>query len=89
MSKCLKVATNKNYVLEWKSKRISGESIKPPVTINNILSPWLEYGNKLKLKLNGSCLKQDQITFNHGEIVNIYIVYDISKNFNISDYQTL
>ena len=34
-------------------------------------------------------MKQDNITHNHGKIVNIYIVYEISKNFNISNYPTL
>ena len=49
-----------------------------------------EYGNRLKLKFNGSCLKQDKITFNHGKIVNIYIVYEINNNNNKnSNYPTL
>ena len=39
-------------------------------------------------KLNGSCLKQDKATYN-GAIINIYIVYGISKNYNISSYPTL
>ena len=34
-------------------------------------------------------MKQDKVTFNHGKIVNIYIVYEISKSINISDYPTL
>ena len=34
-------------------------------------------------------LKQDKLTYTHGKIVNIYIVYEISKNFNISSYPTL
>ena len=34
-------------------------------------------------------MKQDKISFNHGIIVNIYIVYEINKNFNISSYPTL
>ena len=34
-------------------------------------------------------MKQDKVTFNHGKIGNIYIVYEISKNINISDYPTL
>ena len=42
----------------------------------------------LKQESNGSCLKQDKITYNHGKVVNIYIVYEISKKFN-SDYPTL
>ena len=82
MSKYVKVPNNKNYILEWKSKGISEENIKPPKTINNILNPLLEYDNKLKLKFNGSCLRQDKITFIHGQIVNIYIVYDIIKIYN-------
>ena len=34
-------------------------------------------------------MKQDSVTFNHGKIINIYIVYEISKSINISDYPTL
>ena len=34
-------------------------------------------------------MKQGKVTFNHGKIVNIYIVYEISKNINISHYPTL
>ena len=34
-------------------------------------------------------MKQDKITFNHGKVVNIYIVYEINKSINISDYLTL
>ena len=33
MSQYLKVTNNKNYVLEWKSKGISDESIKTPVIL--------------------------------------------------------
>ena len=33
--------------------------------------------------------KARQSHFNHGTIVNIYIVYEISKNENISSYPTL
>ena len=88
LSKYLKVANNESYVLEWKSKGISDESIKLPAT-NNILNLLLESGNKLKLIFNGSWLDQDKITYNHGKIVNIYIIYEISKNYCISDYPTL
>ena len=34
-------------------------------------------------------MKQDKVTFNHGKVVNIYIVYEISKSINISNYPTL
>ena len=50
----------------------------------------LDYlGNKLKLKFGGICLKQDNVTYNHGKSVNIYIVYDIRKNYDISSYSPL
>ena len=29
------------------------------------------------------------MTYAHGKVVNIYIVYEISRNINISDYLTL
>ena len=47
------------------------------------------YGSKTRVEFNGSCLKQDKITFNHGNVVNIYIVYEINKSINISNYPTL
>ena len=62
-----------------KCKGIFDGSIKPPPTINNMLNPLLGYGNKLKLKFNGSCLKHDKTMYNHGEIVNIYTVYEIDN----------
>ena len=34
-------------------------------------------------------MKQNKITYNHQKIVNIYIVYEISKSTNISNYVTL
>ena len=47
------------------------------------------YGTKIRVELNGSCLKEDKAIFNHRTILNICIVYDISRNFNISSYPTL
>ena len=34
-------------------------------------------------------MKQGKVTFKSGKIVNIYIVYEISKSINISNYPTL
>ena len=45
--------------------------------------------NKIRVKFDGGSLKQDPGSFFHGGIVNIYIVYEISKSINISDYSTL
>ena len=47
-----------------------------PNTSVNSLAPALNYfGNEIRLKFNGGCLKQDKITFTHGKTVNIYTVY--------------
>ena len=57
---------------------------------NYKITPELSYyGIKIRVEFNGSCLKQDKVTYNHGKIVNIYIVYKISKNYSISTYPTL
>ena len=47
------------------------------------------YGTKIRVKFNGSCLKQDKVTCSHGKILNIHIVYEISKNYSVSTYPTL
>ena len=64
--------------------------IKCPFTPNNSLNPLLNYvGTKIRIEFNGSCLKQDKISFNHGKVVNIYIFYEINKNYNISSFLSL
>ena len=62
-----------------KSNGLSDEIIKPPTTSDNRFAPALGYiGNKLRVKFDGNCLKQDKITFTYGKTVNIYIVYEIN-----------
>ena len=34
-------------------------------------------------------MKEDSVTFNHKKVAKIYIVYEINKSFNISDYLTV
>ena len=69
---------------------MSDERINSVKTPNHSITPNLDYyGTKTRVEFNGSCLKQDSVTFNHGKVVNIYIVYEISKSINISDYPTL
>ena len=82
MNKYLKNG-NSDYVLSWKSKGLSTESITPSYAPNNFLSPSLNYlDSKIRLRFSGSCLKQDRITYTHGKIVNIYIVYEMNKKDN-------
>ena len=74
-------------VLSWQSKGISNESIKPPTTTNNSLTPELNYyGTKTKIKFTGSCLKQSSHILTHKKVVNIYIVYELgASSSNFSD----
>ena len=55
------------------------------------IAPKLSYydTNTIRLKFDGGCLKQDPGSLFHGGIANVYIVYEMSKNINISDYPTL
>ena len=69
---------------------MSDEKINSVKTPNHSITPNLDYyGTKTRVEFNGSCLKQDSVTFNRGKVVNIYIVCEISKSINISDYPTL
>ena len=69
---------------------MSDENITAPNTSNYNFNPQLSFfDTKTKVEFKGSCLKQDKITYDHGKVVNIYIVYEISRNNNISNYPTL
>ena len=76
-----KTVTNTNYISSWKSKGLSAESIKPPTTSDNSLTPALNYyGTKTRVKFTGSCLKQSKVSYNHGKVVNIYIIYELGAS---------
>ena len=79
--------TNTDYISSWKSKGLSAESIKPPITSDNSLTPALNYyGTKSRVKFTGSCVKQSKISYNHRKVVNIYIVYELgASNSHIND----
>ena len=70
INRYLKVVANKLYILSWKSKGLSDETIEPPVTSDNILTPLIDYaGNKIRIKFTGSCLKQPKTQCTRGTIV--------------------
>ena len=72
-----RVGNFNDHILSWKSKGLSDESIKPPSKSNNMLNLLLDcIGTKTIVEFKGSCLKQDKISFDHGKIVNIYVVYE-------------
>ena len=79
-----------NYIYFWKSKGLSDERLDATTASNYSITPKLcFYGTKTRVEFNGSCLKQDKDTYNHGKIVNIYIIYEIGKNYNVSSYTAL
>ena len=80
--------TNTLNVLSCQSKGLSNKNVDPP---NTNFSPLIDYaGNKIRVKFNGSCLKQsNKISYTHRKVVNIYIVYEINVlNYNYN-YPTL
>ena len=63
MNKYLEVVADAKYVSPRKSKGLSDETIKPPATSDNSLSPLIDYRDiKIRLKFNGYCLKQPRLS---------------------------
>ena len=56
--------TNKSNILSWQSKGLSNKNFDPP---NTNFSLTIDYaGNKIRVKFNGSCLKQsNKISYTH------------------------
>ena len=55
-----------NHISVGKSKGLSDESIKPSAASDNSLASSLNYiGTKRRVKFEGQCLKQDEITFTY------------------------
>ena len=78
LNKHFKLIANTDYVSSWQSKGLSAETIKPPSMSDNSLTPGVSYyGTKTRVKFTGSCLKQPKLSYTHGTIVNIYIVYEL------------
>ena len=81
---------NEWYITSWKSKGLSEESIKPPVTSDNSLNPLINYyNNKIRAKFTGSCLKQYSSHYKHKTIVNIYIFYELGASISNDNDPTL
>ena len=79
-----------NSIYFWKSKGFTDKRINSITTSKYSITPELSHcGTKARVKLSGTCLRQDKATYNHRIIVNIYIFYEINKNYNISSYPNL
>ena len=76
-----KVIANTDYAWSWKSKGLSAGSIKPPTAYGNSLTPVLNYyGTRTRVKFLESCLKQPKISYTHGKVGNIYVVYELGTS---------
>ena len=81
MYRYFKMIINTDYISSWKYKGLSAESIKPPTTSKNSLTLALNYyGIKIRVKFSRSCLKQSKVSYTHGKVVNIYIVYELGAS---------
>ena len=78
------------YIYFWKSEGLSRENITALTTTDYTLSPQLSYlCYKKRVEFKGSCSNQGKITYTHGKIVNLYIAYEISKNYHITNCSPL
>ena len=68
---------------------MSEQRINSITTSNYSITPELNYyRSKIRVKFSGGFLKQDKAIYD-GTLVNVFVVYEISKNCNISSYPTL
>ena len=82
----VKVIANFKWISEWKSNRLSDESIKPPPTSDKSLAPLTDYYSyNIRVKFNGSLLRQFKVSYTHEKTVNIYIVYELAGSSSHSD----
>ena len=91
--KYLEVAhvSNITYILPWKSRGFHDTKIKAIATNNYLLNPQIniyDMGN-IRIKFNGSFLNGFPPTMSHRNLVNMYIVYEITSDYKDINYLTL
>ena len=71
-----------NDISSWESKQLSNEKNSSTTTTSNkkFATNLVDDNARIKLKFNGDFLKQDQVTYNHGPIVNIFIVCRLTSD---------
>ena len=88
------ISGHKITISEWESKGFSNEKFKPSYAANKILSLKLLWNkSRLRLRFEGSCLKQEDTTlFTSNNVVNLFIVYkldtwsrDLNAEFTLKD----
>ena len=80
------VENNSTFISSRESKGLSNEKIGSTKTSNYNQAPRLVYDNaRIKLNFSGDLLRPDKVTYKHGPVVNIYIVYRLTPGINNSD----
>ena len=80
------IENNFTFTSSWESRGLSNEKTGSTKTSNYDQSPRLVYDNgRIKLNFSGEPLKQEKITYSHGLMVNIYVVYRLAPRTNNSD----
>ena len=86
----MKIIANTKYISEWKSKGLSDESIKPPPISDKSLTPLINHCSyNIRVKFNGSILRQTKVSYTHEKTVNIYILYELAGSTSHTDDPTL
>ena len=88
ISRYFKIIANTRFISSQKSKGLSDQTITPYATSDNSLTPLIDhYGSKVRVKFNKGYLKQsNNLTYDYGSRVNIYIVYELgASSSNDSD----
>ena len=93
ISKYLKVAylNDITYILSWKSRGLNDIKIESIKTNNYSLNPRIDHydTSKIRIKFNGNFLYRFPPTILHGNIVNIYIIYEITIDYKENNYPAL
>ena len=82
------VKNNSTFITSWESKGLSNEKYSSINTSSFNSSSTFAYDNaRIKVKFHRDFLKQDDLaTYDHGKIVNIYIVYRLIPVLNDSSF---
>ena len=93
ISKYLKVVNvnNINYILLSKSRELNDVKIESIKTNDHSLNPQIDHydTSKIRIKFDGNFLNRFPPTILHSNIVNIYIVYEITSDYKDINYPTL
>ena len=73
-------------VSSWKSKGLSGEEIISTTTSTDKSATKKIFDNaRIKIEFNGDLLRQNQVTYSHGLVVNIYVFYETTPDIKTSN----